>query len=252
MKKFEIFVITHKKIEYRIINNYIPIIVGEKDIYKKGIYLKDDSGDNICYKNNNYCELTAIYWLWKNYDLPKYIGVCHYRRFFVHGFFSSLINEKKVNKIMKSYDIILPKKNTVKKGNIYEHFINGKSGKERDLINLRKIISKNYPDYLRDYDIIMQSKSISYFNMMIISKSDYNKYCRWLFDILFELEKITDLTGYTIQQQRIYGFLSEFLLNVWVKHEQLKPYYCDVLFIEESKIKTFINRTKISIKRLIK
>lgn len=47
--------------------------------------LGDDTGDNISAENARYGEMTAWYWVWKNY-LPEhpevdYIGFSHYRRF---------------------------------------------------------------------------------------------------------------------------------------------------------------------------
>ena len=45
----------------------------------------DDTGDNISEFNFKYCELTAHYWAWKNYEKlgnPDYIGFMHYRHIF--------------------------------------------------------------------------------------------------------------------------------------------------------------------------
>ena len=63
--------------------NYIPVALGEK---KYAInYLRDNTGDNISFKNKYYGEYTFHYWLWKNNfnNIPddKWIGFCTYRRF---------------------------------------------------------------------------------------------------------------------------------------------------------------------------
>ena len=66
-----------------IVNNNIllPIHVG-KSISKVKLDMQgDDEGDNISHKNPYYCELTALYWLWKN-TTADYKGLFHYRRFF--------------------------------------------------------------------------------------------------------------------------------------------------------------------------
>lgn len=44
-------------------------------------YQKDNEGDNISAKNPYYCELTGIYYAWKNIP-AEYLGLVHYRRYF--------------------------------------------------------------------------------------------------------------------------------------------------------------------------
>lgn len=79
-------------------------------------YIPDNTGDNISAKNPNYCELTALYWVWKNLDC-EYIGLCHYRRYFGHKVHAKDIKKKKgaiftktdYEKLLTKYDVILPK-----------------------------------------------------------------------------------------------------------------------------------------------
>ena len=64
-----LFVVTHKITKVKNSGIYTPIFVGKAKnpnlTLPKG-YLMDNKKDNISYKNNSYCELTAIYWIWKN------------------------------------------------------------------------------------------------------------------------------------------------------------------------------------------
>ena len=58
--------------------------------------------------------------------------------------------------------------------------------------------------------------------MLIAPKEIFDAYSKWLFDVLFELEKRTDISSYDTYQARIYGFLSERLLLVWLTKHPLK------------------------------
>lgn len=246
MKNFEMFVIGLKMIPIKLPDNYVPIQVGKNNTKIELPYISDDTLDNISEKNANYCELTAIYWLWKNYNLPKYVGLCHYRRFLTDNF--KFINERKVNKIMKDYDVILPIEHHTK-STVYNFYFKG-AGKEKDLKILRDIISKKYNEYLQDYDDIMNSESTSYCNMGIFKKEDYISYCKWLFDVLFDVEKEVDLTGYNVQEARIFGYMGEFLLDVWIKHNNLKIYHTWVYMPKNNKIRSFLSRIKIGFKNI--
>ena len=104
-------------------------------------------------------------------------------------------------------------------------------GKEEALEKLRLCIAGLYPDYLYDYDEVMNGYMASYFNMFVMPTRLMDKYCEWLFSILFQLEEQIDLSDYTPLQARIYGFLSERLLNVWVQHNKLKIKY---MFVDET------------------
>lgn len=244
MKSIKLFVITHKEIFYKLKDIYIPILVGKNKKNNDLNYITDDTNDNISNKNSNYCELTGIYWLWKNYELPDYIGICHYRRFFVKRPFYNLINQKYIEKILSNYDVILPYPYDTK-SSVKQHFIESPSGREKDLDRLERLIKEKYNSYYLDYMEVMNARAISYCNMVIMNKENFIKYCEWLFNILFEFEQTTDLNGYSVQEARIYGFLSEFLLNVWIKHNNLKISYCNVLKVEKNKITNFLKKIKL-------
>ena len=77
----KIIVVTHKDYQMPDDSLYMPICVGTglKTLSKK--FQPDSTGENISEKNSTYCELTAIYWAWKNLNVDR-IGVAHYRRHF--------------------------------------------------------------------------------------------------------------------------------------------------------------------------
>ncbi|RQN02449.1 DUF4422 domain-containing protein [Clostridium butyricum] len=231
MKETKFFVVTHKMFNQPNIYNYYPIVVGNNNFNIPNAYY-DNVNVNISYKNKNFCELTALYWIWKNYNGKGYIALCHYRRYFVNTRFSknekSYLTSEKATKIMSRYDIILPTSWGWLNMTVKDWFLNT-DGKENDLRELRRVIEKLYPEYISAYDEVFNGYMASYLNMMVISKELMNDYCQWLFDILFELEKRIDISKYTILESRIFGFISERLLNVWVKHRKLKVKYLHVL-----------------------
>ena len=80
MEKIQILVTTHKKYEMPKESYYLPIHVGRDGKESIG-YIGDNTGDNISLKNPYYCELTGVYWAWKNLE-ADYVGLVHYRRQF--------------------------------------------------------------------------------------------------------------------------------------------------------------------------
>lgn len=250
MKKVEMFVVTHKPLYIKIPKCYTPIKVGNNSDEKLNKYLKDNIGDNISSKNSSYCELTAIYWLYKNYELADYVGICHYRRFFVKGLFSRLLNENDILKLMSKYDVILPYKNKAKP-NVWKYFVNSKScGSENDLYKLKDIIKEHYPDYLDDFNKVMFGKSLSYCNMCIMTKENFIQYCEWLFSVMEKYEETIDYSSYNREQKRIFGYMSEFLLNVWSEKNNLSIGLNSIILFDENKLKVFMKKIKAPYKKI--
>ena len=75
MKKIKIIVATHKKYKMPEDDMYLPLYVGSKGKEDIG-FMRDDVKNNISEKNPYFCELTGLYWAWKNLD-DDYIGLSH-------------------------------------------------------------------------------------------------------------------------------------------------------------------------------
>lgn len=103
----------------------------------------------------------------------------------------------------------------------YSHYLKG--GYKKDLEHVKEAIKKMCPEYLTYYEKYFEhSAGFRPCNMIITRKDILNNYCKWLFSILDYVEKITDLDGYTPQQKRIYGYISERLLDVWLNANNIK------------------------------
>ena len=241
MNDINIYVITHKEVNLDKLNLddcYKLLMVGKKK-YNLDNYLFDSVGDNISNKNTNYCELTGLYWIWKH-DKSKYVGLCHYRRFFTNNYFK-ILDKKKILKLLNKYDIIIPHKEKIPEHlTVYTKYRKGHI--ISDLDECKNIISEKYPEYIDAFDEFMNGRYIHFKNMFIMKRELLDDYCEWLFSILNELEKRIDLTDRNDFQKRVYGFLSERLFCVWIIHNKYKIYDSIVYETEGSK---FIYLVKI-------
>jgi hypothetical protein len=86
---------------------------------------------------------------------------------------------------------------------------------------LRQIIKERTPLYIPAFEKTMDhsNKSVGY-NMFITHWEHFEAYSEWLFDILFEVEHRVPPIDDPIQS-RIYGYMSERLINVFCEHHQL-------------------------------
>ncbi len=174
--------------------------------------IRDDIGENISSKNRQYCELTALYWIWKNDNKSKYVGLCHYRRHF-------LLDTKQVAQISKSgVDVILtiPILNfpSVRSAYAHDHII-------ADWDIMLQGIEKLAPEYIKTAEKIQNGNYYYAYNMFIAKKGIFDAYCQWLFPILFYCE---ERCGYkeNSYQNRYIGFLAERLLTIFFIHNEGK------------------------------
>jgi hypothetical protein len=200
----------------------------------------DNTGDNISHLNPYFSELTVIYYIWKNYSSQQlpYWGLCHYRRYFsLHSgwfpfrkvyfldnpdkAFKKIFTPRLLSTIgaeLEKGKVILPipyrfiklKRWSVKKQYIKDHGAESWVATEKAVANL-------YPDYVESLKHVLDGLTCSWYNMLIASWNFWDGYLTWLFAILFEVKK-------NLQNDddeavlRIFGNLSERLLNVYVYH----------------------------------
>ncbi len=200
----------------------------------------DDTGDNISHKNREWCELTGLYWIWKNTN-HDYVGLNHYRRYlnFAGGDRNStLYIEKKVDitqylsagieETCRQNPIVLsPLVNvhpTSSPGNtmtVYNHYCYNHYKKDLDIA--LSVIKNKAPEYY-EFMIISMNLEMSVFGNIFVMRRDlFNEYCSFLFSVLFSVEEVLDTTHYDDYQKRVYGFLAERFLYAFVlKHKLLE------------------------------
>ena len=92
---------------------------------------------------------------------------------------------------------------------------------------------RKYPDYLTTFDNRMKMTHAHMFNMFIMKKELADQYCEFLFDVLFELENNLDISDYDAFQARLYGRISELLLDVWLDKNNLSYKEVSVIHMEK-------------------
>ena len=230
-KDVKIFIATHKKFDMpegidRTV--YLPFQVGIGDDLG---YMRENNRNNIAEKNANFCELTLLYYIWKNI-YSDIIGLVHYRRYLfkknkfkkIGPFYIpckryyTILDRKDILSILNKYDVILPRVNNIFEKSIKEQY--GLTHHIDDWNIISEIVSEKYPEYIGDFRIIEDGKKFYGCNMFIAKKEIITPYFEWVFDILFEAEKRCDISDYSDYQKRIFGLLSERLFTIWLHHNR--------------------------------
>ena len=227
-----VFICTHKdfnkpvaSIVYQVINN---------NYFKLNTLLDDKF----------YSELYNFKYVCDNFLLKKYIGFCHYRRYF-----SFLYNIPNIDKVFDNFDCIVatPLQLDTSVREHYSIFHN-----IEDLEIVENIIKEKYPDYYEMCELFLNCNLFVPYNMFIIKTEYFKKYIEFIFGILDEYLKIVgaDITGRiekhkdkylknfypnnTIEYQyRIGGYIAERLTNIFLMKHFKKMKMYDVIITED-------------------
>lgn len=211
---------------------YVPVQVGAEGRERLD-FEADNTGENISAKNANYCELTGLYWAWKNVECD-YLGLVHYRRHFtlrrIGKSHRGVLTREQAARCLASTDVILPSpRNYVIETN-YSQYAHAHHAV--DLDTTRAILAERCPGYLDAFDRCMKRTHGHRFNMFIMRRDKLDSYCAWLFDVLFELERRLDISAYSDNDKRVFGFVSERLLDVWLETNAVKYREIPYVFLE--------------------
>lgn len=253
----KIIVAAHKSCEVPKDSVYLPLFVGAKGkqsiIGTRGganeTFARDDSGDNISEKNPTFCELTGIYWAWKNLETDV-VGLVHYRRLFGQGSHNNPMDLAMTGEEFKAQldkaAILIPKKRQYYIESLWSHYSNTHS--EEHLKLTREIMKIKHPDQIDVFDNVLSRSFGAMFNMFVMGKGLLNEYCEWLFPILFELEKQVETDKLSSFDARLFGRISELLFNVWLEIKQNEgiriseiPWYSTTKVPWGKKIVSFLN-----------
>lgn len=223
-----IYVLTHKKFIPPVDQMYVPLQVGKAGKEDLG-FLGDDTGESISKLNPFYSELTGLYWVWKNCKDVDYAGVCHYRRYLINEK-NKLFTESEIEGILAEYDFMTTKELELNFSYSYGFGVNHKP---EYLTLTETVIGELYPEYLPDYQKLVQECHTYFGNIMITSKEKLDQYCQWLFAIFSEVKKRTRIEEEDEYHRRIFGFISEFLLYVYLKHNNYRVLECKVGMVGE-------------------
>ena len=237
MEKIKIFSAYYKQYYIPKSPIFCPIHVGHINSQNELGLLADDTGDNISSKNLTFNEVTAQYWVWKNYKEAEFVGFCHYRRYLIYPSenniyskirnkirrtfkirnknFTSQMDEKlnlftsKILNDTEKYDIFIPREilmpltleEQYEKFHVIDHYI-----------QLGKSIEKEAPELSKYFMLASSRKAIFLGNLFIMKFEIFDNYMQKAIKVLEDVEKNIVL----LLEQIIYTFLQSLHISFFL------------------------------------
>ena len=80
--------------------------------------------------------------------------------------------------------------------------------------------------------------------MFLMRWDMFDEYCKWLFPLLQEVEKVTEISHYNPVQSRIYGYMAERLFNVWAYAHADKLMTLPIIQVTDSPRPSVLSQSK--------
>ena len=223
----------------------VPIGVGG---YAEADMLTDSSGTHIAPLNPHYCELTALYWAWKNDDSP-YVGFYHYRRYLnfvvdqtwqdAFGFaipatqitVDYLSHERQAEqalRMLQACDVIIPRLNA-QNLSVEAHYLKYHPAEPWE--HFKALLAQRFPSGQRYSSIFQLSNLASTCNMFVMPRSIFEPYCQDLFSVIDPIWSQWGARwgGY---HDRYPGFLAERFLGFWLHMRAIRVMEVPMILLE--------------------
>lgn len=164
----------------------------------------DNVGSNISDKNKQFCELTGLFWVWKNAK-EDYIGMAHYRRHF-------LLPQNWLEIVEKhDIDVILPVPLYVSP-NLVGNYCDRHLSEDWNIL-MEYICANNSSEY-QEMMTFFKNNLYSPCNMIVAKRKIICEFCEWLFPILDAVVKRIGQHK-DLYQNRYPGFMAERLMTYY-------------------------------------
>ena len=191
----------------------VPIQVGAANTNEMIVDFRDDEGVNISLKNGYYCELTGLYWVWKNVlsdcsdkgEDETYYGFAQYRRML-------MLDDEDLLRLQKeSVDVVLPYPL------LYDPDINKHHERyisDSDWQAMLAAVRELQPEYAEAFEVILRQRYLYNYNVILARREVLRDYCNWLFPILEKTEELSVPKGCE-RSDRYIGYMGETLETLY-------------------------------------
>jgi len=199
--------------------------------------LADDTGDQISAENVRYGEMTAWYWVWKNY-LPKHpelthVGFSHYRRFldfsgFCNGrtrrttywrfrrIFDARYREAEILARIGDADLVMRDARPCGFASLRDEYLDSHPDNIADFDRFVRLLRERYPDRSREIDETLVSGRLAMELQFVMRREVFESFMEWTFSLCREFERRWEWSGPKDgAQARSPAFVVERLFLVW-------------------------------------